>query len=354
MILMKIGLVIYGSLDTISGGYYYDRRLVDSLEEYGDNVHIFNLPYRSFVSNLFQNFSFRLPPDLDLIIQDELCHPSLILANRRAHPYPVISLVHHLRSSESGSTALQHWIERSYLRSVDGFICNSAATRQSVYSRVGVEKPVLIAYPPVDRFKTRIRPYYIRERADRMGPLRLVFIGNIIPRKGLHIVLDAIERLPDHTVSLDVIGDMTSDRRYTRRIRKQVSGLAEKASITLHDYLEDTAVQAILKRAHLMVLPSSYEGFGIAFTEGLYFGLPVIATTAGAAGEIIRSGQNGYLIRPGDSTELAGYLETLQADRDLLKQLSLNARKSRALLTSWNQTTGDIRMFLSKMVEHNG
>lgn len=187
-----------------------------------------------------------------------------------------------------------------------------------------------------------------------MGPLRLIFIGNIIPRKGLHIVLDAIDHLPDHTVSLDVIGDMTSDRRYTRRIRKQVGRLAEKASITLHGYLEDTAVQTILKRTHLMVLPSSYEGFGIAFTEGLYFGLPVIATTAGAAGEIISSGQNGFLIRPGDSAELAGHLETLQADRELLKQLSLNARNSRALLTSWNQTTGDIRMFLSKMVEHDG
>src|SRR5690349_1052552 len=97
---MKIGLIIYGSLDTLSGGYLYDRKLVDHLRSYGETVEIISLPWRNYVAHLADNFHFRLPQGFDILIQDELNHPSLIFANRGRHAYPVISLVHHLRCSE--------------------------------------------------------------------------------------------------------------------------------------------------------------------------------------------------------------------------------------------------------------
>jgi hypothetical protein len=97
---MKIGLIIYGSLDTLSGGYMYDRKLVEYLRAQGDTIEIISLPWRNYASHLADNLSFKLPADLDILIQDELNHPSLIAANSTKHPYPIISLVHHLRSSE--------------------------------------------------------------------------------------------------------------------------------------------------------------------------------------------------------------------------------------------------------------
>src|SRR5574339_1182768 len=97
---MHIGLIIYGSLDTLSGGYLYDRRLVEFLRSQGDTVEIISLPWRNYLAHLTDNLYFKLPDNLDILIEDELNHPSLILANRRKHPYPVISLVHHLRCSE--------------------------------------------------------------------------------------------------------------------------------------------------------------------------------------------------------------------------------------------------------------
>ncbi len=78
---MKLGLVIYGSLDTLSGGYLYDRKLVEYLRAQGDTVEIISLPWRNYAAHLTDNLHFRLPPDLDLLIQDELNHPSLISAN---------------------------------------------------------------------------------------------------------------------------------------------------------------------------------------------------------------------------------------------------------------------------------
>src|SRR3989304_6666951 len=98
---MKIGLIIYGSLNTLSGGYLYDRKLADYLRAQGDTVEVISLPWRNYAAHLTDNLSFKLPGDLDILLQDELNHPSLIGANRSKHSHPVISLVHHLRCSEA-------------------------------------------------------------------------------------------------------------------------------------------------------------------------------------------------------------------------------------------------------------
>src|SRR5512138_2197635 len=141
---MHIGLIIYGSLDTLSGGYLYDRKLVEFLRSQGDRVDIISLPWRNYTAHLMDNFRFRLPGKLDILIEDELNHPSLILANRGRHPYPVISLVHHLRCSElrpKWQNSLYCLVEKKYLQSVDGFIFNSKTTESVVNGLTGSQKP---------------------------------------------------------------------------------------------------------------------------------------------------------------------------------------------------------------------
>ncbi|HEX2697801.1 MAG TPA: hypothetical protein VHM28_08835, partial [Anaerolineales bacterium] len=191
---MKIGLLIYGSLDTMSGGYLYDRKLVEYLREQGDTVEIISLPWRNYLSHLTDNFHFRLPTQLDILIQDELNHPSLLAANSGPHLYPVISLVHNLRSSEKRSAwqnAIYGAIEKRYLNSMNGFIFNSNATRDSVHALTGDTRPYLIATPGGDRLGT-LTDEKIRVRANESGPLRLLFLANVTPLKGLHVLLKAI------------------------------------------------------------------------------------------------------------------------------------------------------------------
>ena len=101
------------------------------------------------------------------------------------------------------------------------------------------------------------------------------------------------------------------------------------------------------------MVPSSYEGFGIVYLEGMGFGLPAIGTTAGAAAEIIHHGMNGYLITPADAQALAAHLTTLAQDRALLVQLSLNALERYRQQQPWEQTAADIGGFLMGMrTEH--
>jgi len=120
--------------------------------------------------------------------------------------------------------------------------------------------------------------------------------------------------------------------------------------VKFHGALDNEPLIKMYKQSHVMVVPSSYEGFGIVYLEGMGFGLPAIGTTAGGASEIITHGEDGYLIRPEDVSSLAGHLNVLNTDRNLLVRLSLNAVKRYRSQPTWDETARSIREFLYKMV----
>ena len=119
-------------------------------------------------------------------------------------------------------------------------------------------------------------------------------------------------------------------------------------TVTFHGALNGDLLREKFERAHLLVVPSSYEGFGIVYLEGMSFGLPAIGTTVGAAGEIIREGETGYLIHPGDARTLAARLDTLATQRDLLARMSVNALQRYRQQPTWERTAGQIRTFLQR------
>jgi glycosyltransferase involved in cell wall biosynthesis len=357
---MKIGLIIYGSLDTLSGGYLYDRKLVEYLRRQGDTVEIISLPWRNYAAHLGDNLTFRLPPGFDILIQDELNHPSLIGANAGKHTYPVVSLVHHLRCSEQRpgwQNAFYRAIEKRYLDSVDGFIFNSQTTKGVVTGLVGDSKPSLIAYPPTDRFGSGLPESVVTARVAEAGPLRVLFLGNIIPRKGLHTLLEALGKINREGAKffiLDVVGSLTTDSIYSVQMREKVHALGLGSFVTFHSSLDNSLLVEQLKSAHVLAAPSSYEGFGIVYLEGMAFGLPAIGTTAGAASEIITDSENGFLIRPDDAETLSARLTALATDRQLLARMSINALKRYRQQPTWEQTAKNIREFLFQTIEKGG
>ena len=344
---MKIGLVIYGSIDTLSGGYMYDRLLVEHLRAQGDTVELISLPWRNYAAHLTDNVTFKLPPNFDILIQDELNHPSLVGANRGKHPYPVISLVHHLMSSELRSkwqNDLYRIVEKKYLHSVDGFIFNSQTTKGVVNGLIGNGKPSVVAYPPTDRFGDAISEGEIEERGKKKE-LHILFLGNVMGRKGLHTLLEAVKGLKSKVV-VDVVGSLVTDPEYAAQMQEFVTVNGLSSTVHFHGPLNNQPLIEKLHNAHTLVVPSSYEGFGIVYLEGMCFGLPAVGTTAGAAGEIIEDGVTGFLIEPGDSHSLATKLQLMNERRDLLVQMSLAARRRYLAQPKWNQTADQIREFL--------
>lgn len=344
---MRIGFVIFGSLDTVSGGYLYDRKLVEYLRAQGDTVEIISLPWRNYAAHLTDNLRFRLPTDYDLIIEDELNHPSLLCANRKQHPFPIISLVHHLRCSElrpQWKNYFYRLVEKKYLQSVDGYIFNSKTTMRVVNELVGDDKASIVAFPPTDRFEEAISEGEVRERANR-DVLRILFLGNVIYRKGLHTLLKAVKQL-NSMVKVDVVGGLDAEPEYANDMQRYVLTHGLSSVVEFHGPLDNSPLVVMYKQAHVMAVPSSYEGYGIVYLEGMRFGLPAIGTTAGAAGEIITHGEDGYLVEPEDEESLAEILHGIDANRELLTGLSLNALARYRSQPRWEETANGIRDFL--------
>ncbi|MHB9155065.1 MAG: glycosyltransferase family 4 protein [Endomicrobiales bacterium] len=355
---MRIGIIVYDDLNVTSGGYLYDRKLVEHFRRAGDTVEVITL--RRGFHCLAHNFSPRLFDRLrngawDVLLQDELVHPSLFLLNRRLRgevPYPLLSIVHHLADDEPAppwKKRMRGDRERSYLNSVDGFIFNSRAVRQRVESLVRVPVPSVLAYPGRNKFGAAVTPEVVRERALGNKALQILFLGNVIPRKGLHVLLEALSRISAFDWQLNIAGSLSCDRAYVHSLFRLIVRRKLVGSVSFHGALPDEALGELLRESHLLAVPSLYEGFGIAYLEALGCGLPVIASSAGGAREIVEDGREGFLIEPGDAAALRERIERLGRDRERLRTMGLDALRRFADFPVWNTSAAIVRDFLERV-----
>ncbi|MCX8062466.1 MAG: glycosyltransferase family 4 protein [Anaerolineales bacterium] len=358
---MRLGLIIYGSLNQQTGGYLYDRKVVQYLQAQGDRIEVISLPWRNYVFHLGDNLSpalFRMLVKLnvDLLIEDELNHPSLAGLNYLLHcrkGYPVISIVHHLRYNEVRriwQRSIYRFIEELYLKSLDGLICNSKTTLESAQAilplKIANSIPSVIAYPGKDHLTGLVNEQEIESRSMQNEHLRLLFLGNLIPRKGLHWLLAALSRLRDIPLRLHVVGDESRDPHYARQLHQFVERSFLQEQIQFWGSVDEYTLQELLRQAHIMVVPSSYEGFGIAYLEGMSYGLVVIGSREGGARELISDGIEGFLIEPGNVSALANRLWELHIDRERLAQMGIAARKRYEQHPTWSESAEKIRQFL--------
>ena len=364
---MRLGLVIYGDLNQQTGGYLYDRKVVEYLQAQGDQVEIISLPWRNYLRHLADNLS----PDfyrtlrarkVDILIEDELNHPSLAVMNRilsQRNSFPITSIVHHLRCNEAHRSWLKRFyqiVERTFLSTLAGLICNSCATLRSVQAILpgAGSLPAVIAYPGKDHLAGGISEMDIERRATQSGDLNLLFVGNLIPRKGVHWLLAALRELRDVPFRLDIVGDESRQPAYGRLLRQLVRRYALSERVRFWGAVAETTLQQLFGQAHILVLPSAYEGFGIAYLDGMRYGLAVIGSTEGGAGELISAGVEGFLVRPGDSFALQNHLRTLHTDRTRLAQMGIAARKRFDQHPTWAESAAKIRHFLLKLLQWDG
>lgn len=356
---MKVGLVIYGPLDHRSGGYLYDAKIVQYLRMRGDRVRVYSLPESDYSQRFAHAFRFgfwrRLSTaDLDVLLQDELNHPSLLIGNRWLRSrvaYPIVSIVHHLYADEWPSSWKKEVIarlERTYLSSVDAFVCNSETTLRRV-RRLGLLKPAIVARPGGDRLGTLPSEEDIRQRAHAPGPLRILFLGNVIPRKRLEIVLQALTRLPEEVGTLRVVGSLRADPAYAARMRQLSEALGLANRVAFCGRISDAALRAELQEGQVLIVPSQHEGFGIVYLEAMAHGIAVIANEESTPNNLIHQNANGFLLN-GEPAEFASTICNLYNDRTLLERISLNGRETFDAHPTWDETGAAVRGFLQQLV----
>lgn len=158
-------------------------------------------------------------------------------------------------------------------------------------------------YPSLVR-KLRVLPLGIppipgaRRVEEPRGMMRFCYFGNILPIKGLHVLLDAFKGLPKGRAILTLYGERTPwNAAYYDQLREEASGhpVSFRGSFKREDLCE------ALKDQDVVVLPSICpESFSLVVREANRVGLPVVASSIGAIPEVVEDGRNGLLVEPGN------------------------------------------------------
>ena len=340
---MTLRIEIWGPpLGPLTGGNIYDRMLAEGLRARGHEVTI-----REFDGRRGNAPDASRSPDV--VLQDELLHRTFLRHNLAwKGPRPrIVALVHHLQSSEpeweQAERKRLRQEERAYLESVDGVLSPSRASVEAARQLSGRPLPAAVAAPGRDRFAGAALPPLpgpgeISARAS--GPLQAAFVANLIPRKRLLEVLEAVAAVPDW--SLSVAGREDADPGYADRARRRAAAADLRGRVTFQGVLGPEALAALLRRSCLLVVPSTHEGFGIVYLEGFAFGLPALAAASGGAAEIVSEGETGWLVRSPDgksaSERVAECLRLLAADRGRLVSMGISAADRHKRHPTWRES----------------
>lgn len=359
---MHLGLVIYGSLNTLTGGYIYDRILVEYLQSRGHRVDVISLPRRNYGRHLLDNWSAGLRSDLvtgpyDILLQDELNHPSFFYTNRhlqRNGKFPVVAIVHQVLCRQPRNSLLNRIyqaIEKRYLESVDAIIFNSNTTRTTVEALVNGQRPSLVACPAGDRLGHLPSIDLIDSRSRETGPLRLIFVGNILPHKGLLPLIKGLSHLPHEIWHLTVVGSLTMDIRYVREIKTLIAQKNLSRQIEISGPGDGNELANRFLQSHVFVMPYSHEGFGMAYLEAMAFGMPVMGSSDGAVKEFVIPGRNGFLFESDVFESVNASIQNLHHDRQRLRKMSHAAFRTYKDRPKWNDTMESIDRFLTGLAE---
>jgi len=359
---MHLGLIIYENLNILTGGYLYNKILVAYLRQMGHQVDIISLPKRRYARNLLDSLSHRLRSGLtqsryDILLQDGLNHPSLFRINgwlQRTANFPIVAIVHQVLCIQPRSRLLNGFyraIEQRYFQSVDAFIYNSQTTRRAVELLVDRPRPSIVASPAGNRLGYLKSNNLIESRAHESGPLRLIFVGNLLPHKGLAPLIKGLSNLSPHIYHLRVIGNLTMDRPYVRHVKKLMEDTKISPQVELTGPKDGAELAHLLAQSHLFIMPYSHEGFGMAHLEAMAFGLPVVGSSDGAVNEFVKQGKNGFLIKPHDFKSVNKYLSDLDHDRQRLSKMSHAALRTFNERPQWIDTVESIHGFITGVAQ---
>lgn len=157
------------------------------------------------------------------------------------------------------------------------------------------------------------------------GSVHIVFLGQVSRLKGAFVLLEAWHRMKSGSirpVHLTVAGNGELDRA-----RAIVDRHGIDSSVTIHEWLSADAVRELLSSAHVLVLPSFYEGQPMAILEAMAHGLCIVASDVGGIPDLVRNDESGVLVAPDDVDQLTKALDDVVLDDDLRCRLGTAAFK---------------------------
>lgn len=304
-----IHLAVPGRLDQATGGYIYDRRIVEGLRALGMTVIVHelrgNFPSPDAAARAAAAEAWEASRDATLVI-DGLALLAFDEALTEQGPRRVVGLVHHPLALETGldRATRRHFAaaEPKLWRRLDRIIVTSDATARDLASGGVAAERISVVIPGDDRASV--------PRSRSGATVRLLCVASLSPRKGHGVLLRALAGIRRSRWTLDCVGSLTRDRDCARSVLAQTRLLGLARRVRFRGEFATARLRRSYAAADAFVLASFHEGYGMAFAEALRRGLPVVGTRAGAIPDVVPS-RAGLLARPGDPRDLRRALRRL-------------------------------------------
>ncbi len=332
---------IPGDLALPTGGYRYDREMLARLPAQGIAIRHLPLgggypaPGAGDIADTKAHLKACNPRHILLI--DGLALGAMPPEMIAALPHRVVALVHHPLGLEAGLTAERAALllanERAVLAHVRHIIVTSPATKRILINDLGLsDRSITVAEPGTERAP---------RGAGGGSSLQVLAVGAVSERKAYDHLVKALMPLQGMDWRLTIAGSLTLQPDATAALRETIDRSGVPDRITLAGALDDIDLAALYAKADLFAMSSLFEGYGMALTEALARGLPIVASSGGAAAETLPD-LAAIKVAPGDIGALTDALRRVMSDGALRRRMGDAAWAAAALLPSWDDTARDI------------
>lgn len=330
--------IVAGPLDQATGGYQYDKRIVEGLRSLGRCVEV------SELAGSFPEADDRAAEALDAALaaaetDQAIIIDGLVLGSqpnvvaKHAYRLRIVALVHHALADEHEPDSPQYAqfleSERKALAHAQCVVTTSHYTSRRL-SALGVtaREPAVIE-PGVARRQPACPTF--------ATPFNLSCVASLIPRKNHLGLLSALSQISDLDWTCDLIGAIDRCPSTTAAVQQRIKALGLEERVRLTGPLASDALDAAYRHSDLFVLASRFEGYGMVITEALSYGLPIVTTRGGALSDTLPAG-TGLSVEPGNTTAFANCLRRAMSDHAVFDALAAGAANARDYLNDWKSS----------------
>lgn len=347
----RLQFLIPGELRSGTGGYVYDRRLLEGLGRLGWEVCVHALdgsfphPTPRALAHA-QSLLSRLP-DGALVLIDGLAlgaMPGLIEA--QAARLALIALIHMPLGAQLGLTAAlaghRQQQELRALRRVRHVVVTSHATEQLLAAQGVPTASLVVIEPGSDPAPLARRRYEAN--------YRLLCVATLTEGKGHELLIKALRPLAHLPWELRCIGSLTRSPGTVERVRALLEDSGLEARVQLIGELPHEEVSPYYASSDLFVLATYRESYCMAVAEALAHGLPVIGTRTGAIAQLVGA-HAGILVEPGDGLALQTALARVLQHPSLAGQMAQAALLARKRLAPWELSCRQLSAVLARVAQ---
>jgi glycosyltransferase involved in cell wall biosynthesis len=363
--------LVPGRLETRTGGYAYDRRMIEELRQQGWAVEVHSLdasyPAPSPAASRHASELFASIGDGSCVLVDGLALSAMPgIIEREAARLRIAALVHlplaanvTLVRAEATRLAVA---ERRALNAAALVVVTGTATLALLAGYRLPPDKVVVVEPGTERRGATPHVGRDAKRPGESGPLEwrgpsdpalrttsrpaLLSVATVHAGKGHELLIAALARLKHLSWELTCAGNLTRDPLTVERVRQAVIDAGLENRVSFVGELDEEQ----LRRADVFVLATLQETYGMAVAEALAHGLPVVATKTGAIPQLVGA-DAGMVVPPGDVAALAGELERVIGDAELRARLADGASRAAERLPTWEQAAQRLSDALRALVK---